>query len=103
MARETWEGRPSGARTGGDPLVKAWGRQRSPQNSSLDPGRAATFLPRLGLETETFRGVAGRAGRHGSLQLQKAGQEGSALFSAGVDSSLEEAMVSSWLWTPAPD
>lgn len=86
----------------GDPLAKAWGRQRSPQNSSLDPGSAATFLPRLRLETETFRGVEGRAGRHHSLWLQRASQEGFSLFFPGWTVLPEEAMVSNWSWMPGP-
>lgn len=46
-------------------LAKDWGRQRSPQNSSL--GRhAATFLPRPRLETNTCGGAGGGGGEQES-------------------------------------
>lgn len=84
----------SEAKARGDLLAKAWGRrvmwpgpprQRRPQNSSLAPGLEATFLPRLGLETETCWGWSGKAPLP---EAPRGGQEES-VFLFRVDSSLQ--------------
>ena len=94
----------SAARTRGDPLAKAGGSQRSPQNSSLDPGCTATFLPRLGLETETFQGVEGGAGRHHSLWLQRAARRDFRCSFQGGQASRRKpwSLVGPGCWGPWP-